>query len=59
MENKEFSIVLYTVKEAAAIIGCSTRSIMTYIYSEKLKAAKIAGKWRITKDALEAFCKGE
>lgn len=57
--NKAFDTVLYDVKETAAILGCTTRTVMNYIKSGKLKFVKIAGKWKITKENLEAYCNGE
>ena len=57
--DKAFETVLYTVKETAAILGCSTRTVMNYIKDGKLKFVKIAGKWKITKANLEAYCNGK
>lgn len=57
--NKSFDTVLYDVKEAAAILGCSTRTVMNYIKDGRLKFVKIAGRWKITKDNLEAYCNGK
>lgn len=37
----------YTVKETADILKISTRTIMTYLYSGKLKGSKIGAKWLI------------
>ena len=48
---------LYTVKEAADILGVSTRSIFRYIQPNakyQLKASKI-GSWRIRERDLEEF----
>lgn len=58
MENKEFTLVMYDVKETARILEVSTRTVMNYIYNGKLKAQKIGGKWKITKENLESFCNG-
>lgn len=57
--DRAFDTVLYTVKETAAILGCSTRTIMNYIKDERLPFVKIGGKWKITKENLEAFCNGK
>ena len=57
--DKAFDTVLYNVKETAAILGCSPRTIMTYIKEGRLKFVKIAGKWKISKANLEAYCNGE
>lgn len=57
--DRAFNTVLYDVKETAAILGCTTRTVMNYIKDGKLKFVKIAGKWKITKENLEAYCNGE
>lgn len=59
VQDRTFDTVLYTVKETAAILGCTPRTIMTYIKEQRIPAVKIAGKWRITKDNLEAFINGK
>lgn len=56
--DKTFDIVMYGVKETAAILGCSTRTIMNYIKDGKIKAIKVGGKWKISKPNLEDFCNG-
>ena len=58
-ENRVFTTVMYTVNETAAILGCSRRTIMNYIYDGRLPFVKIAGKWKITKDNLEAYVNGK
>lgn len=57
--DKAFPTVMYDVKEMAAILDCSPRTVMNYIKQGKLKTVKIAGKWKITKENLEAFCNGK
>lgn len=57
--DKAFDTVLYNVKETAAILGCSPRTIMNYIKDGRLKFVKIAGKWKISKANLEAYCNGK
>ena len=57
--DRAFDTVLYTVKETAAILGCSTRTIMNYIKDKRLPFVKVGGKWKITKENLEAFCTGK
>lgn len=57
--DRAFDTVLYTVKETAALLGCSTRTIMNYIKNGRLPFVKIGGKWKITKDNLEAFVNGK
>lgn len=49
----------YNVKQAAAILKCSTRTINTYIKTGKLHGAKIAGRWYFTKAELERLIRGD
>lgn len=57
--KKELDVVFYNLKEVENLLGVTNRTLLNYIYKEKLKANKIGGKWTVTKDALEAFIKGE
>lgn len=59
MGAKSFDIVLYSLQEVAAILEVTERTLYTYISTGKLKAQKIGGKWKITKENLEAFCNGK
>ncbi len=45
-----------TIKEVAAILRVSERSMFRYIHSGKLHASKV-GYWRISKSDLNAFIK--
>jgi len=45
---------LLTIEEVAEILRVSTRTIVRYIESGKLKASKI-GVWRIKQSDLDAF----
>jgi excisionase family DNA binding protein len=47
---------LLTLKEVAARLRVSERSVFRYIHSRKLKATKI-GYWRIKESDLEKFLK--
>ena len=62
MENitadKTFDLVMYNVAEMAEILEVSRRTIMNYIKDGKLKCVKVGGRWKITKENLEAFCNG-
>ena len=51
---KEKNTKLLTIDEAAKILRVSTRTVIRYIESEKLKASKI-GVWRIKHYDLEEF----
>lgn len=46
---------LYTLQEVAEILKLSTKSIYRYIESQKLKASKVGGQWRISKKDLSLF----
>lgn len=59
MVNKGINIELYSIIEAAEIIGCSVKSIRNYISAGKLKAHKVGGKWKIYREDIEAFMRGE
>lgn len=59
LPDRVFTTVMYTVSETAAILGCSRRTIMNYIKEQRLPFVKIAGKWKITKDNLEAYVNGK
>lgn len=56
--DKTFDIVMYNVKEIAQILEVTPRTVMRYIGDGKLKCVKVGGKWKITKENLEAFCNG-
>jgi len=48
---------LLTLEETAKVLRVSTRTIMRYLKSGKLKASKV-GRWRIKEGDLEKFLKG-
>lgn len=50
---------LYTLTELEKVIGVSHRTLLSYVKSGKLKARKIAGKWRVTSDQLRDFLDGK
>ena len=49
---------LYTLTEIEDIIGVTHRTLLSYVYNGTLKAIKIGGKWRVTKEQLDEFIKG-
>ena len=59
LKDKTFDIVMYDIKEMAAILEVTTRTVMNYIRQGKLNAVKIGGKWKISKENLEAFMNGK
>ena len=52
MESKQDTLL--TIEEVAEILRVSTRSVIRYIESEKLKASKI-GVWRIKSSDVDLF----
>lgn len=50
---------LYTLTELEGLLGITHRTLLTHIKDKKLKASKIAGKWRITERNLKLYLKGE
>lgn len=53
------SLSLYTLTEIEPILGVTHRTLFNYIKSGKLKAKKIGGKWKVTKEVLEDFVYGQ
>ena len=45
----------YTVAEAAEILRLSTRTIFSYIYAGRIKAAKVGNKWIIPESQIKQF----
>ena len=58
LADRQFTVVMYDLKETAGILGVTTRTVLNYIYEDKLKGQKIGGKWKISKENLEKFCNG-
>ena len=58
-EVEAFTLELYSVSQVAAILNVSNRTIMNYIKQGRIKGAKIGGKWKFTREAIEKFAKGE
>lgn len=50
---------LYTLTELEPILGVTHRTLLSYVKSGKLKAIKIGGKWKVSKDNLQKFINGE
>lgn len=50
---------MLTIKEAAEVLDVSTRSINRYIKEGSLKAYMVGNKWRIEKEEIQRFIKGE
>lgn len=52
-------IRIYTLQELEPLLGVTHRTLLSYVKSGRLKAVKIGGKWRVTRDTLDKFLKGE
>ena len=50
---------LYSLKEIEGIMQVTHRTLLGYVYSGKLPARKIAGRYRVTESDLRAFRNGE
>lgn len=53
------TIKMYTLKDLAAQLKVTERTMHTYIKNGKLKGQKIGGKWQISQTNLENFLNGE
>ena len=50
---------LYTLTELEDVLGVTHRTLLKYVYTGKLPAKKIAGRYRVTESDLQAFLQGE
>ena len=57
IKNKP-DIKLFTLAEVSAALNITTRSLLTYVKTGRLKAVKLAGKWRVSEDNLRDFVNG-
>lgn len=57
-DDKRIDVVLYTIPEICEILGISRRTCMTYLQTGKLKGVKIGGKWKVSKENLQAYMQG-
>ena len=51
-------LTVYTLTELEPILGVTHRTLLTYVKDGRLKAVKIGGKWKVSKDNLELFVNG-
>ena len=58
VQEYKANLKLYTVKDLAAILEVTERTIMNYIAQGKLKGAKIGGKWKVSEEALTNYLNG-
>ena len=52
-------ITLYTLKDLAAQLNVTERTMHSYIKDGKLKAQMIGGRWQISERNLQAFLNGD
>lgn len=50
---------MYTLKEVEEITKLSTSTIYRHLVDGKLKAVKLGNQWRVSKENLEKYMKGE
>ena len=55
MPKEILGIKTYTDKEAAAILGVTPRTLLTYITTGKLAASKIGRSWAITEKQIQDY----
>ena len=53
------TINMYTLKDLAAQLKVTERTMHTYIKNGKLKGQKIGGRWQISESNLHKFLNGE
>lgn len=54
MDENKFS-KLYTLTEAQNVLGVSHRTMLRYVYDNKLQAKKIGGRWKVSEEELRRF----
>lgn len=50
---------LYSLAEAEDIVGLTAQTLKRHIKAGKLEAVKVGNRWKVTKDSLEKYIKGE
>lgn len=58
-EVQALNIELYDVRQVAAALKVTERSVMNYLKSGKLKGRKISGRWRFTREDIERYINGD
>ena len=58
-EVEAFNLQLYDIKQVAALLKVTERTVMNYLKQGKIKAQKIGGKWKFTRENIERFIRGE
>ena len=50
---------MYRIKEVAKILNFTDRAVREWVRTEKIKAVKIMGEWRIPAEEVERLKRGE
>lgn len=58
-DEKKIDVVLYTIPEICEILEISRRTCLTYLADGRLKGQKIGGKWKVSKENLQAYMQGK
>ena len=54
--NKKLSAIkMYKLSELVPILGVTQRTLLSYVYSGRLKAVKIGNSWRVTEENLQHY----
>jgi hypothetical protein len=54
-EVKAFDLEIYNIKQTAAILKVTERSIMNYLKKGQLKGRKVGGRWMFAKEDITKF----
>lgn len=59
MNNNQEQTKFLTINDICAELGCSRLTVMRNIKNGKIKAVKLCGKWRISRENYERYTRGE
>lgn len=54
-EVKAFNLELYNIKQTAAILKVTERSVMNYLKKGQIKGHKVGGRWMFAKEDILKF----
>lgn len=55
MDKLPENMRLYSLKQAAEILGASTRTLMRYFADGRLAGQKVGGRWKVSQAAIAEF----
>jgi len=58
-EVEALDFEVFDIRQVAAILKVTERSVMNYLKSGKLKGRKISGRWRFTRADIQAYIDGD